>query len=75
MLTLSVAFLVSFAVTLMVIRYSSLHAHITADWDLHGVQKFHARPVPRIGGLGIVLAMTAAAVAAWIVGPEQSAEP
>ncbi len=70
MLTLSVAFLVSFAVTLMVIRYSSLHAHITADWDLHGVQKFHARPVPRIGGLGIVLAMTAAAVAAWIRDPQ-----
>jgi UDP-N-acetylmuramyl pentapeptide phosphotransferase/UDP-N-acetylglucosamine-1-phosphate transferase len=70
MLTLSVAFLVSFVVTLMVIRYSSLHSHITADWDLDGVQKFHAKPVPRIGGLGIVLALTAAAVAAWIRDPK-----
>ncbi len=75
MLTLSVAFLVSFVVTLMVIRYSSLHAHITADWDLHGVQKFHARPVPRIGGLGIVLAMTAAAVAAWVRDPQVVGHP
>lgn len=75
MLTLSIAFLVSFAVTLMVIRYSSLHAHITADWDLDGVQKFHAKPVPRIGGLGIVLALTAAAVAAWIRDPKQVGYP
>lgn len=75
MLTLSVAFLVSFGVTLMVIRYSSLHSHITADWDLDGVQKFHAKPVPRIGGLGIVLALTAAAVGAWIRDPKQVGYP
>jgi len=34
MLTLSIAFVVSFAITLMVIRYSRLHEHLTADWDL-----------------------------------------
>ncbi|WP_296225424.1 MraY family glycosyltransferase [Ralstonia sp. UBA689] len=56
MQTFSIAFALSFLITMMVIRYSSMHAHITADWDLNGVQKFHARPVPRIGGLGIVLA-------------------
>ena len=65
MQTFSIAFALSFLITLMVIRYSSMHAHITADWDLDGVQKFHARPVPRIGGLGIVLALAAAGVAAF----------
>ncbi|WP_316673953.1 MraY family glycosyltransferase [Ralstonia chuxiongensis] len=57
MQTFSIAFALSFLTTVMVIRYSSMHAHITADWDLKGVQKFHARPVPRVGGLGIVLAL------------------
>ena len=65
MQTFSIAFALSFLITLMVIRYSSMHAHITADWDLNGVQKFHARPVPRVGGLGIVLALAAAGVAAF----------
>jgi len=60
MFTLSIAFVLSFVITLLVIRYSSLHAHLTADWDLNGVQKFHARPVPRIGGFGIALALLAA---------------
>ncbi|MGX0935985.1 UDP-N-acetylmuramyl pentapeptide phosphotransferase/UDP-N-acetylglucosamine-1-phosphate transferase [Cupriavidus metallidurans] len=66
MLTLSIAFVVSFAITLMVIRYSRLHDHLTADWDLNGVQKFHARPVPRVGGLGIFLALWAVVVAVWL---------
>ncbi|MCT7317141.1 glycosyl transferase [Ralstonia sp. CHL-2022] len=65
MQTFSIAFAFSFLITLMVIRYSSVHAHITADWDLNGVQKFHARPVPRVGGLGIVLALAAAGVVAF----------
>lgn len=65
MFTLSIAFVLSFVITLLVIRYSSLHAHLTADWDLNGVQKFHARPVPRVGGLGIVLALSAAGVVVY----------
>lgn len=65
MFTLSIAFVLSFVITLLVIRYSSLHAHLTADWDLNGVQKFHAHPVPRIGGLGIVLALLAASVVVY----------
>lgn len=63
MLTLSIAFVLSFLFTLLVIRYSSVHAHITADWDLNGVQKFHARPVPRVGGLGIALALVGVSIA------------
>jgi UDP-N-acetylmuramyl pentapeptide phosphotransferase/UDP-N-acetylglucosamine-1-phosphate transferase len=30
------------------------HAHFFNDHDLSGPQKFHARPVPRVGGVGIV---------------------
>ncbi|MDH0344033.1 MraY family glycosyltransferase [Chromobacterium haemolyticum] len=34
----------------ILIRFSHLHEKFSADHDLCGVQKFHAKPVPRIGG-------------------------
>lgn len=55
MLTFCLAFLVSFIATMMVVKFSHLHEGLTADTDLSGAQKFHTRPVPRIGGLGITL--------------------
>lgn len=36
---------------------SALHGWFSADSDLAGVQKFHDLPVPRIGGLGIFVAV------------------
>lgn len=54
MIALSVAILVSLIVTLLVVRYQHLHAHVTADHDLGGVQKFHVVAVPRIGGVGVL---------------------
>lgn len=56
-----IAFLSSLAVTLVVVRSASLHAW-SADHDLSGPQKFHTRPVPRIGGLGVLVAMVVAGV-------------
>lgn len=53
----AVAFLVSLIVTLLLVKYEHLHAHVTADHDLDGVQKYHATPVPRIGGIGIMLGL------------------
>jgi UDP-GlcNAc:undecaprenyl-phosphate GlcNAc-1-phosphate transferase len=50
-----VAFIVSLVVNLLILRYQHLHAHVTADYDLDGIQKFHLRPVPRIGGVGIMV--------------------
>lgn len=35
------------------VRYSHLHAYLTLDSDLSGVQKFHTVAVPRVGGVGI----------------------
>ena len=53
MLALAIAFVTSLVITLLVIRYQHLHAHLTADQDLDGVQKFHAIPVPRVGGIAV----------------------
>lgn len=55
MSVLVLSFLVSLLITLLVVRYSHLHAHFTSDSDLSGVQKFHAVAVPRVGGVGIIL--------------------
>lgn len=60
MSALVLAFLTCLIVTLLVVRYSHLHDHITADHDMLGIQKFHTSPVPRIGGLGLVVGLTVA---------------
>lgn len=59
MLFLLVSFLVAAAVTLLVVHSSAKHGHVSADHDLSGPQKFHARPVPRIGGVGIFSGLAA----------------
>ncbi|KAF1004444.1 MAG: glycosyltransferase [Burkholderia sp.] len=54
MFSSAVAFSASLLVTLLIMRYAYLHEKFLIDSDLAGVQKFHAHPVPRVGGLGIV---------------------
>ena len=66
MLILFIAFAISAAVTLLLVRSAKVHAHRSGDRDFSKPQKFHAVAVPRIGGLGIVLGLIAAAAAvAW----------
>ena len=60
------SFLVSLVATRLVIRSGGRHAHLSADDDLDGPQKFHAHPVPRIGGLGLATALVAGAVMAQL---------
>lgn len=62
LVVLSVGFAVALVLTLLVIRSASQHA---ADFDLSGPQKFHARPVPRIGGLAIYLGFALGALV-WV---------
>jgi UDP-N-acetylmuramyl pentapeptide phosphotransferase/UDP-N-acetylglucosamine-1-phosphate transferase len=59
-----IACFVAFAATLVVVRSANALAHVVGDHDLSGPQKFHARAVPRIGGVGIVLGVAAGAAAA-----------
>jgi UDP-N-acetylmuramyl pentapeptide phosphotransferase/UDP-N-acetylglucosamine-1-phosphate transferase len=53
------SFLVSLLATLFIMRSSMRHGHLSADHDLNGPQKFHSRPVPRVGGLGVMAAIIA----------------
>jgi UDP-N-acetylmuramyl pentapeptide phosphotransferase/UDP-N-acetylglucosamine-1-phosphate transferase len=52
-------FLISAAITLLLVRSANLHRARTGDNDFSKPQKVHVVAVPRIGGLGIVLALCA----------------
>jgi UDP-N-acetylmuramyl pentapeptide phosphotransferase/UDP-N-acetylglucosamine-1-phosphate transferase len=60
MFAMVAAFGISFAVSLFFVRWAQRGAASALDHDLSGPQKFHARPVPRVGGIGIVAGMVAA---------------
>ena len=63
-----ISFVFAFAVSLIgsgvIIRLSRANALAWDDHDLGGVQKFHARSVPRVGGLAIALALMA--LSGWV---------
>ena len=65
MLILLLAFSLSAAVTLLLVRSSKVHAHRSGDRDFNKPQGFHAVAVPRIGGLGIVLGVLGSAGGLW----------
>lgn len=53
---LILSFLASLLTTAFLIR-SAVRIARMADHDLSGPQKFHKRPVPRVGGIGIMVAL------------------
>lgn len=59
-------FVVGLLATLFIMRSSMRYSHLSADHDLSGPQKFHARPVPRVGGAGVMVAILAGAAVAQI---------
>lgn len=69
MIILLVAFVVAFVVTLGVVAMSRSHGRLLNDHD-SGPQKFHARSVPRVGGVGIVSAVAIGALLLWLQDPK-----
>jgi UDP-N-acetylmuramyl pentapeptide phosphotransferase/UDP-N-acetylglucosamine-1-phosphate transferase len=53
MLNLAVGFVTSSLMGWLIIRYAGFSGNFMLDHDLGGIQKNHARPVPRVGGVGI----------------------
>lgn len=74
MLYVLVAFLISLAITLLLVRFNSLHGKYTADHDITSVQKYHVRPVPRVGGISIVVAMLGICILVAVRERAQAAE-
>jgi UDP-GlcNAc:undecaprenyl-phosphate GlcNAc-1-phosphate transferase len=69
MLFLFTAFFSSLLVILLIIRYRHVHEHLSGDHDLSGPQKFHHESVPRIGGLGIYVALLITNLVAYLKNP------
>jgi UDP-N-acetylmuramyl pentapeptide phosphotransferase/UDP-N-acetylglucosamine-1-phosphate transferase len=52
----------SFAACIVILLTQPLHARFTMDADLCGIQKFHLKPVPRIGGVAVISGLLAVPV-------------
>jgi len=64
--TVLLATTVAWLLTWVVVRLAPLHQRASADHDITGVQKFHSKPVPRVGGVGIAGALAVALLwGAW----------
>jgi UDP-N-acetylmuramyl pentapeptide phosphotransferase/UDP-N-acetylglucosamine-1-phosphate transferase len=73
MIGLLSAFALSAIITFFIIRSAHGHSHFWGDVDMSGPQKFHSRPVARVGGVGIVVGLTAALAVLWAMrGDEMS---
>jgi UDP-N-acetylmuramyl pentapeptide phosphotransferase/UDP-N-acetylglucosamine-1-phosphate transferase len=59
MFSFFISFITAALLVLAIIKLARLHG-VALDSDLNGVQKVHARAVPRIGGLGIFFAVVIA---------------
>ncbi|OHX13592.1 MraY family glycosyltransferase [Chromobacterium sphagni] len=57
----------SFVLAILLVRYNNLHSKYSADSDTAGIQKFHANPVPRIGGIPIFLGLSIGLLVAGIL--------
>jgi UDP-N-acetylmuramyl pentapeptide phosphotransferase/UDP-N-acetylglucosamine-1-phosphate transferase len=66
MLTLLASGVTAALVVLWIVRHTGNPGSLAQDQPLSGPQKFHVRPVPRIGGVGIFAGLIAAVlVLAW----------
>jgi UDP-N-acetylmuramyl pentapeptide phosphotransferase/UDP-N-acetylglucosamine-1-phosphate transferase len=71
MLSIFASFIVALGVTMLVVKFAKKITSML-DLDLDGIQKIHAVPVPRIGGLGIFVASVAGCGAVYANSPEVS---
>lgn len=57
--TTMVAAIASFSASVMIVLTQRWHGKNSLDSDLGGVQKFHKKPVPRIGGIALLIGVLA----------------
>ncbi len=70
MIALLVAFAVALVVTLLLVHRAKAVGGSALDIDTAGPQKFHSKPVPRVGGIGIVAGIIVAVAAVWWRAPK-----
>jgi UDP-N-acetylmuramyl pentapeptide phosphotransferase/UDP-N-acetylglucosamine-1-phosphate transferase len=70
MQALILSFLIAALVTGWIVLRARRGGRLGLDHDLSGQQKFHARPVPRIGGVGICSGLIAGTLWLWTLQPD-----
>jgi UDP-N-acetylmuramyl pentapeptide phosphotransferase/UDP-N-acetylglucosamine-1-phosphate transferase len=58
----------TFAVCALLILTQRWHGKHSLDHDLHGIQKIHRAPVPRVGGVGLALGLIIGALVGFLLG-------
>lgn len=58
----------SFMICALLVLTQRWHGRHSLDHDLAGVQKIHAKPVPRIGGLGLAFGLLIAVITGYLNG-------
>lgn len=74
MMIILLSFLLSFLTTILMICSAQKHGRLSADNDLSGPQKFHSRPVPRIGGVGIFIAILISAILLFYLEKQEASQ-
>jgi len=69
-----IGFGVSWLITWIIVRCNHLHSRFTSDHDLLGVQKFHSRPTPRVGGVSLMLSLVVNLLWIWLAKVEGSSQ-
>ncbi|HTQ75734.1 MAG TPA: glycosyltransferase [Burkholderiales bacterium] len=59
----------------LIVRYEAVHARWSHDPAHTGPQKFHARPTPRIGGLGVMASLFVSGAVLLVTDQSASGEP
>lgn len=71
LLTLLAVFATALLVCTILVLTQNWHGKLTLDHDLSGVQKIHQRPVPRVGGLAVYIALLVGGLGAlWVKNPQ-----
>lgn len=60
----------SFGTCLLLVLTQRWHGKLSLDHDLNGVQKIHETPVPRVGGIGVVVGLVLAGLFSYQLGGE-----
>lgn len=60
----------SFGTCLLLVLTQRWHGNLSLDHDLNGVQKIHETPVPRVGGIGVVVGLVLAGLFSYQLGGE-----
>lgn len=73
--TATAAAAASFAASVLIVLTEKWHEKLSSDSDMRGAQKFHKRPVPRIGGIALIAGFSAAimfGVQQWADNPPKN---